>query len=98
MNMAQRSMRCWTKGILVMLVLAGCSDRSRNKFTVESIVGIASGSSGQTYMEVDLVGNFASSHCFSIQDSALVTVRMDAPGLVGPSLRGYITGTAIDYY
>lgn len=80
--------------LLLGFVVAGCSDQSRMNMYVDRIT-----SSGGTvgYIEADWIGS-ANSHCGTIQDPALITVRLDSPGAVGPALDARTTGVSIDYY
>ncbi len=75
-------------------VMAGCSDKSPLKFSIDSITDTAS---SESYIEADLVGN-KNSGCEPIQDKATVVVRLERPGSVGPSFDAWVKSVGIDYY
>ncbi len=81
----------------VVLWLAGCSDTSRLNMYVDSIKGVDGTNVGKSYIEADIVGGPVN-YCLPIQDQASVTVKLEQPGTVGPTLSGYVTGYRIDYY
>lgn len=82
----------------VLIALAGCSDQSRYVMNITRIEPAST--SGIGSMQADLVGNFTTHACSSIQDPATVTVRVEHPGSldIGPALGAYLTGYRIDYF
>ena len=92
------------KRLFVVMLMAcaglttGCSDRSSLRFVIESITDSATDvSSRKPYIEADLVGN-KNTTCGTVQDPAIVTVRLERPGSVGPQYNATITNVVVDYY
>jgi len=76
-------------------LVAGCSDKSAMRFTIESIT---ENTTSKPYIEADLVGNLVASPCATIQDPASVTVRLEKPGTIGPEYAANVKNVVIDYY
>jgi len=83
--------------VLAALAAAGCSDKSNMRFTIESLTGAEGKNGGKPYIEADLVGN-ESDACATIQDAVAITLKLDRPGSIGPTLEGYVKNIVIDYY
>lgn len=80
---------------LSAIVLAGCSDNSNMRFVIDSITDASSTS--KNYLEADVVGS-ASNACTTIQEQVKVTVRLEKPGSVGPSLDARVTAVTAEYF
>jgi hypothetical protein len=79
------------------ILISGCSSRSQLKLYVRSIVGTSGDNLNKEYLECDIIGSNLGG-CTSIQDQVSVTVELDAPGSLGPSLGAYLTGYTIEYF
>lgn len=79
---------------ITAVVVAGCSDQSAMRFTIDKITDT---SGTKPYVEADLVGS-ASSPCTTLQDPISITVRLEQPGKVGPSLTASINNVVIDFF
>lgn len=88
-------------GVSLLLALAtfisGCSSRSQLKIYVSSIVGAEGTNYSKDYLECDIIGSDQDG-CTAIQDTVLVSVVVDRPGILGPSLDVYITGYTLEYF
>lgn len=113
MNTVSNRFRMMVTGTMLAVALGGCSDQSRMRLVINSILGDLGDNSGKPYLEVDLMGNFSNAHCATIQDTVTVSVSVQSPGsltgatlssqnlvggAVGPTLSGAITGYRLDYY
>lgn len=113
MNIVRRSSSLLLTMLLLGTTQTGCSDKSRMRLAIQSIVGAEQHNLDANYLEVDMMGNFASSHCSSIQDSVRVAVRLESPGTltpgdittnsvaignVGPTLGAFVTGFRLEYF
>lgn len=85
--------------LLLALVtfISGCSSRSRLKIYVDSITGAEGNNIGREYLECDIIGS-SEKACSAIQDMVNVTVRVDQPGILGPSLDVFITGYTLEIF
>ena len=79
---------------LFAFIIAGCSDKSRMRFYIQSIYQEAS---SKNYVEADLIGS-KTDPCNIVQEYVSVTVKCEAPGTVGPKYGVIVKSYYLDYY